>query len=93
MEANFEIQRKIFGEGGIKKFEANRVRETLDGNLCYLFARNYTFIGEREKALACLEKAFESRGFLSVFVKADPIFDDLRQESRYQAILRKMNLN
>ncbi len=53
---------------------------------------NYAFLGDKEKALDNLEKAYESRVFLSVFVKADPVFDSLRSEPRYQEILRKMNL-
>ncbi|MBA3784016.1 MAG: hypothetical protein H0X15_00510 [Acidobacteria bacterium] len=55
-------------------------------------AQKYTFLGDKEKALDNLEKAFESRAFLMVFVKADPLFDSLRSEPRYQEILRKMNL-
>ena len=49
-------------------------------------------MGEKEKALDALEKAFNHRKFLSAFIKADPVFDNLRDEPRYQEILRKMNL-
>jgi DNA-binding winged helix-turn-helix (wHTH) protein/TolB-like protein/Tfp pilus assembly protein PilF len=92
IEADINERRRIYLEGGIVKFVESRATQTNDGNLCYVYATSYAFLGEKEKALACLEKAFEGRGFLSVFVKADPVFDDLRSEPRYQKILRKMNL-
>ncbi len=44
-------------------------------------------------ALNNLEKACQGRAFLAAFVKADPIFDSLRAEPRYQAILKKMGLD
>ncbi len=61
-------------------------------NIFYRNAQIYTFLGDKEKALDNLEKAFESKAFLMVLVKAAPIFDSLRSEPRYQEILRKMNL-
>ena len=92
IEAYLDKVRKIYREGGIKKFVENRTGETQDGNGCYVFATKYAFLGEKEKALACLEKAFADRSSLSAFVKADPVFDQLRNEPRFQEILQKMNL-
>lgn len=83
-------RRNIYREGGIKKFLESRIEERQDR--CYDDAEIYAFIGQKEKALACLETAHRDRGFLTVFIKADPIFDPLRQEPRYREILRKMNL-
>ena len=59
----------------------------------YLYALKYAFVGDSEKALDCLEKSIQSRMFLSAFAKADPIFERLRGEPRYQAIIRKMGLS
>ena len=52
----------------------------------------HALLGDKEKALDNLEKAFEMRAFLMAWVKADPVFDSLRSEPRYQAILQKMQL-
>lgn len=92
IEANLEAKRKTYQTDGIKKFVENRAIKSQDPNLSYLDAVVYAFLDEKEKTLDCLEKACAGRGFLSAFVKADPIFDSLREEPRYQEILRKMNL-
>lgn len=92
LEARIEQQRKDFREGGIKSFVENSIRNFSEPTFIYLDATKYAFLGEKEKALDFLEKAVEGRAFLSAFIKADPVFDDLRDEPRYQAILKKMNL-
>jgi len=95
IEASLDKQRNnyYYREGGIKKFVENLIIETKDPSVVYLVATRYAFLGEKEKALDCLEKAYEGRGFLSAFVKADPVFDNLRSEPRYQAILKNMGLD
>jgi len=62
-------------------------------NSPYGFAAWYSLMGEKEKALDNLESALERRAFLMAWVKADPRFDELRSEPRYQEILRKMGLS
>ena len=52
----------------------------------------YAVVGEKQKALENLERAYEGKAFLVAFVKVNPLFDNLSSEPRYQAILRKMNL-
>jgi len=49
-------------------------------------------LGDRTTALDQLEKAVDGNAFGVVFVKADPFFDSLHREPRYQAILKRMNL-
>jgi TolB-like protein/Tfp pilus assembly protein PilF len=58
----------------------------------YLYAIKHALIGDREKALDYLEKSTDARMFLSAFLKAEPVFEQLRSEPRYQQILRKMGL-
>ncbi len=58
----------------------------------YQIARYYALLGDKQQALPWLEKSVENKVFLLSFVNADPIFDGLRSEPRYQEILRKMNL-
>lgn len=85
--------RAAYQQGGIRRYVESRLSfKGNDSNIFYYNAMWYAFLGEKEKALDYLEKACESRAFLLVFVKADPAFDPLRKEPRYQAILREMNL-
>ncbi len=51
----------------------------------------YAALGDRDEAFEVLEKAVEERSSLLVFVKADPRFDSLRTDPRWQALLRRMN--
>ena len=66
---------------------------TPDAKGYYSNAMIYAYLGEKEKALNNLERACQGRDFLVPFVKADPIFDSLRGEPRYHAILDKMGLD
>jgi hypothetical protein len=54
--------------------------------------RNYVLLGEKEKALDALEKSYDARDFMLPFVNIDPIYDDLRSEARFQAVVRRMGL-
>ena len=56
----------------------------------YYMATIYTGLGDREQALVCLEKAYEQRDNGLVELKADPIFDTLRSDPRFQDLLRRV---
>ncbi|HEX6623691.1 MAG TPA: winged helix-turn-helix domain-containing protein [Pyrinomonadaceae bacterium] len=66
--------------------------EAHDASLQYQLALYHAALGDRERALHWLEKAVAGRAFLAVFFRADPVFDDLHAEPRYQALLRQANL-
>ena len=51
----------------------------------------YAFLGETEKALDYLELAYERKQYQLMEIKVHPYFDLLRDEPRFQAILKKMN--
>ena len=86
-------QKEIYRQGGIRKF-IEHVLDYVgsDPSMFYNKATFYAFLGEKENALDNLEKAFQARAFMMAWVKAEPVFDDLRSEPRYQAILKKMGL-
>ncbi|HUR99037.1 MAG TPA: tetratricopeptide repeat protein [Pyrinomonadaceae bacterium] len=92
LDADLEKKRQAYRTSGIKKFLENRLTDIEDANMGYVYAKIHAYFGEREKALDLLEKAYADKSFLSAFVKADPIFDSLRDEPRYQNILRGMSL-
>ena len=50
----------------------------------------YTRAGMNEEALNWLEKAYEEHDANMPYINADPIFDDIRQDTRFREILRKM---
>jgi DNA-binding winged helix-turn-helix (wHTH) protein/TolB-like protein/Tfp pilus assembly protein PilF len=64
----------------------------LDHFSYFALVKNYVRLGEKEKALAALEKAYENHEFMLPFVNVDPSYDELRAEPQFQAVMRKMNL-
>jgi len=57
----------------------------------YQVAVIYAGLGERDRALEWLEKAYEERSTLLAYFEMDPRLDPLRGEPRFQALLRRMN--
>lgn len=58
----------------------------------YHMAYVYTGLGDHEKALDCLEQAYEERGGGLYGIKGSFLFKDLRAHPRFLALLEKMNL-
>lgn len=55
-------------------------------------AMYYAALGQREEALAWLERAYEAHTFGMLTVHMQPDFDSLHAEPRFQAIVRGMRL-
>lgn len=58
----------------------------------YHFAFVYTGLGEHERALDLLERAFDERGGAIYGLKGSFLFAPLRSHPRFQALLARMNL-
>ncbi|HEY6350067.1 MAG TPA: tetratricopeptide repeat protein [Candidatus Angelobacter sp.] len=56
------------------------------------FGMLYAGMGDRDQALAWLEKAFEERADGLTWINVDPMLDPLRNHPRFQEIVRKMGL-
>ncbi len=56
----------------------------------YLFAVVYAGLGDKEQTFAWLEKAFQDRAFFLIWLKVEPQFDSLRDDSRFQDLLRRI---
>ena len=56
-----------------------------------LVAYMYTYAGENDLALEWLERSYEARTFGFHFLKAGPEWDPLRDDPRFQDLLRRMN--
>ncbi len=52
----------------------------------------YVALGEKQQALAALEKAYEAHEFRVMFLNVDPRFDSLRAEPRFQQLVRRIGL-
>ena len=56
------------------------------------FATIYLGLGQKEKCLDWLEKAYEQQDSACWYLKIDQIYDSVRNEPRFQAILKKAGL-
>ena len=53
----------------------------------------YLALGDKQRALANLEKAYEVRSLFLFTLKADKIYDPLRSEPRFLTLLKKIGFN
>ena len=60
-------------------------------NLFYL-AQVYAFIGDNDRAFACLEKSLQDHSLDAPALRSSPNFDELRKDGRYRELLKKMRL-
>ncbi len=65
-------------------------------NLAYVppewIAELYAHAGDKEGALEWLEKAYQDRNIAMVFLSVNPTWDSVRDDPRFQDLLRRMNL-
>jgi serine/threonine-protein kinase len=59
----------------------------------YLLAQVHMGMGERDRALELLEEGLKSRAAEMSWLGVRPIFDDLRNESRFHQILKQLHLS
>ncbi len=97
---NLEVFR-IFGMA-MAYYAANRHKEAdevlrdfsdrFQNEWSYLLAELYAFRGEKDKAFIWLKNAYEKNDGWLVFLKGDPLLKNLKNDPRYTAFLKKMNL-
>jgi serine/threonine-protein kinase len=79
-----------------RKSEALKILERLKkesrpGYLSYPIAETYLGLGNKEQALAWLERAYQERSGWILYVKVEPKLDPLRTDTRFQELMRRMN--
>src|ERR1700730_3094663 len=79
-----EKAQKILGQ-----LDTQSKKESISG---YQFAIIYAGLGEHNKALAELEKAFKERSTLLGYIKMDPRFDPIRSDARFIDLQRRIGL-
>lgn len=84
-------------KSGNKK-QAKRDTETLlanakEGRFGYVqMALMYAWVGDNDKAFACLDKAYQQRSWWLVTVEVEPNFAPLRNDPRFQQLERRIGL-
>ncbi len=58
----------------------------------YGLALVYASLGEKDKAFLLLEKDLTERSYVAHFYPVDPLIDDLRDDPRFKAMLKRLNL-
>jgi len=56
----------------------------------FAMARRYARLGDKDQAIAWLEKALAYRHHLMVFIGCEPLFDDLRADPRFRDLRRRV---
>ena len=70
----------------------NSQRDKSSSGTAYRLAMADSDLGRVNKAILLLQKCLEAHNDRMVWVKVEPRFDSLRNNPRFQEILRKMNL-
>ena len=81
-----------------RKAEARAILDTLRNQAQKLYVASdivasvYVALGDKEKAFEYLEKGYQERAGWMVWLKVDPIWDPIRSDPRFEALLKKMKL-
>ena len=59
----------------------------------FVLSRAYEGLGRREEAIRALSQAADERSPMVVFINAEPIFDSMRSDPRFQALVKRFNLS
>jgi hypothetical protein len=52
----------------------------------------YVFLGDKDRAFACLEQAYEARDENLAYINVEPVFRPLRSDPRFDDLLRRLRL-
>jgi TolB-like protein/Flp pilus assembly protein TadD len=75
-----------------REFAQQPVSKFSDSGAAYI-ACAHAYRGNVDQALAWLDRAYERRDFGLVYLNGSPLLNNLKNDQRYKAFLRKMNLS
>ena len=58
----------------------------------YFPALIYARLGDKDRAIECLQKAYEAQDLWMKWIKVDPVFDGIRSDPRFAELLRHVGL-
>ena len=68
-------------------------RAKTESETAYRLATAYSDLGRKDEAIVLLKGCFAAHDDRMVWIKAEPRFDPLRDDARFQEMLRSMNLS
>src|SRR5216683_1528904 len=82
----------VFGRTADAKRVLDELREQAKQSYIppYLFAMIHAALGEKDQAFAALERAFAEHDIHMPWLKVDDAFESLREEPRFQELLRRV---
>ena len=86
------LMRESFAKGGWEGFLRYMTEDRRAPWLSFNLATYHAALGEKDKAFAALNKAYENREAFLVLLKVDPRLDPLRDDPRFSELLRKVGL-
>ncbi len=87
------LVRASFAAGGWQGFLREMTTKRPEGLSPYMLAILFAQLGEKDKAFAELDKAYENREYQLRFLKIDPSVDALRDDPRFKELARRMRLS
>jgi tetratricopeptide (TPR) repeat protein len=85
--AYHELGRKQEADETLKEFT-----DKYQNNWSYLLAQLHAFRGEKDLAFTWLETAYNKKDSWLYWLKGDPLLKNLKDDNRYKAFMKKMNL-
>jgi len=78
-------------QGFLRTWAEYDSKNAMSGLRPYEVARRFVLMGKKNEALDWLQKAFTERSAGIVRLKVDPVFDPLRSDPGFQALVQKLN--
>ena len=73
----------------VEELKARHAQQRANG---YDVARVFVGLGDKDGAIASLEKAYAAHDLQLQFLKVDPNYDSLRADPRFQDLIRRVGL-
>jgi serine/threonine-protein kinase len=105
--AEFRKSTELFGDSSMRiwearaqalagnRGEAQRIVAELTANRTlpsYAAATVYAAMGDNDRAMSYLEKAFNERSYYAVWLNVDPVLDGLRRDKRFEDLLQRTGM-
>jgi hypothetical protein len=87
--AGFPAAMRAVARRRLKDFKQMRARGEFVPAIEY--ARAYLRLGQKEETLLWLAKACEERNRFALFINADPAYDVVRADPRFQALVKRIH--